>query len=135
LLDAAAESPKESELRTLVVLADLPRPAVNATIRSPDGRFIARVDLLFEEYGEVLEYQGDHHRTDVAQWRRDRTRESELESLGLHVTEVTAADLRQPRALVERVARNLVRRGWQGHPRYSPWFPAAAPLRKDDFRP
>jgi hypothetical protein len=135
LLDEAAESPKESELRTLIVLAGLPRPAVNATIRSPEGRFIARVDLLFEKYGEVLEYQGDHHRTDVVQWRRDRTRESELESHGLHVTEVTVADLARPRVLVERVARNLGRRGWQGHPRYSPWFPTPAASREDEFRP
>ncbi|HZW42285.1 MAG TPA: hypothetical protein VFE99_08270, partial [Agromyces sp.] len=96
---------------------------------------IARVDLLFQKYGEVVEYQGDHHRTDVVQWRRDRTRESELESHGLHVTEVTAADLARPRALVERVARNLRRQGWQGHPRYSRWFPTPAPPREDEFRP
>lgn len=114
LVDAASESPKESELRAVLVLAGLPRPEANVEIRHADGRLVARVDLLFREYDEVLEYHGDHHRTDRRQWRRDRTREAELESLGYHVMEVTEADLRQPHELVERVARNLARRGWAG---------------------
>ncbi|HEX6955791.1 MAG TPA: hypothetical protein VF156_13025, partial [Agromyces sp.] len=95
LADAASESPKESELRAIVVLAGLPRPEANVEIRDRDGRLVARVDLLFREYGEVLEYHGDHHRTDRQQWRRDRTREAELESLGYHVMEVAEADLRR----------------------------------------
>ncbi len=114
LADAASESPKESELRAIVVLAGLPRPEANVTISGPDGRVVARVDLLFREYDEVLEYHGDHHRTDMRQWRRDRTREAELESLGYHVMEVTEHDLRRPHELVERIARNLTRRGWAG---------------------
>lgn len=122
LVDRASESPKESELRAIVVLGGLPRPAVNPVVFDR-GRFVARVDLLFRDFGEVLEYQGDHHRTDLVQWRRDRTRESELESLGFHVMEITNADLRRPRRLVERVAKNLHRRGWEGRPSFSPWFP------------
>lgn len=114
LVDPASESPMESELRVLVVLAGLPRPEANAEVRDRDGRFVARVGLLFRQYGEVLEYHGDHHRTDLHQWRRDRTREAELESLGLHVMEVTAVDLRDPDALLDRIARNLIRRGWDG---------------------
>lgn len=123
LLEAASESPKESELRALVVLAGLPRPRVNAQVFDGRGRFVARVDLLFEEYGEVLEYQGDHHRSSTTQWRRDRTRESELEALGHHVTEVTQLDLDLPRSLIERVAMNLRRRGWTGEIMLSKWFP------------
>ncbi|WP_430646985.1 hypothetical protein [Agromyces sp. GXS1127] len=123
LRDIASESPKESELRALVRLAGLPAPRCQVVVTDDSGRFVARVDLAFERYAEVLEYQGDHHRTDVHQWRRDRTREAALESLGFHVTEITQADLDQPRQLVERVAANLRRRGWGGSPCYSPWFP------------
>ncbi|MGR2752502.1 hypothetical protein [Agromyces arachidis] len=119
LVDPASESPKESELRALVVLAGLPRPEANVEIRDPAGRLVGRVDLLFREFGEVLEYHGDHHRTDLRQWRRDRTREAELESLGFHVMEVTQADLDAPARLVERIARNLARRGWHGDPAIS----------------
>ncbi|UIP57330.1 hypothetical protein DSM26151_01850 [Agromyces marinus] len=123
LVDAASESPKESELRALIVLAGLPRPRVNVEVRDERGRFVARVDLLFEEFGEIIEYQGDHHRTDVRQWRRDRTREAELEALGFHVTEVTQADLDDPHALIRRIAANLRRRGWRSVPNPSRWFP------------
>ena len=81
-------------------------------IHGPDGRLVARVDLLFDEYGEVLEYHGDHHRTDLRHGRRDRTREADLEPLGYHVTEVTDDDLARPRSLTDRIERNLRRRGW-----------------------
>lgn len=125
LTDAASESPKESELRVLVGLCGLPPVRSNVPVVHR-GRIVARVDLVFEAYREVLEYHGDHHRTDLRQWRRDRTRESELESLGYHVTEVTAADLADgaaARRLMARIARNLRRRGWNGDLRFSPWFP------------
>lgn len=122
LLDAASESPKESETRAILTLAGLPRPRVNVPVF--DGRrFVGRVDLLYEEYDEVLEYQGDHHRTDAAQWRHDRSREAQLESLGLHVTEVTQSDLDEPEAFARRVARTLARKGWDGRVVLSRWFP------------
>ena len=117
LLDPRSLSPKESELRALVVLAGFPVPGVNVDIHAPTGEFVAMVDLFFEAFGEILEYQGDHHRTDRRAWRRDRTREAELEALGYHVMEVTDDDLVNPEALLRRIARNLTRRGWRGEPR------------------
>ncbi|MRX44032.1 hypothetical protein [Agromyces kandeliae] len=87
-----------------------------ASLRHPDRR-------MFEEFGEVLEYQGDHHRTDLRQWRRDRTRESDIEALGYHVTEVTQADLDEPEAMVRRLRTTLRRRGWTADPIPSRWFP------------
>nr|WP_162241231.1 hypothetical protein [Leifsonia sp. Leaf325] len=114
LLDEGSESPKESELRVILILGGLPTPEVNVEIFDEYGKFVARVDLLIREYGEVLEYHGDHHRTDRKQWRRDRTREAELEAVGLHVTEVTDDDLTPPDAMLERLRTLLRRRGWTG---------------------
>jgi hypothetical protein len=74
LLSDRAESPKESILRVIVVTHGFPTPLVNVSIYDERGRFVARVDLLFEEYREIFEYQGDHHRTDIRQWRRDISR-------------------------------------------------------------
>ncbi|MCI2956998.1 DUF559 domain-containing protein [Agromyces atrinae] len=109
LIDPRAESPKESELRVLLSEAGFPTPEVNPTIR--DGaRFVARVDLLFPHHKVVIEYQGDHHRTDRAQWRRDISRRAELESLGYVVIEVTGDDLRHPDALLARIRRVLASR-------------------------
>ncbi|MCZ4067687.1 DUF559 domain-containing protein [Microbacterium sp. NE2HP2] len=105
LLDDGAESPRESELRVLLVRAGLPRPETNVVIR--DGwRFVARVDLLYRDARLVLEYDGDYHR-DSSQWSRDQSRRAELESLGYRVTVVTARDFDDPGALVRRIRRLL----------------------------
>jgi hypothetical protein len=117
LLSDRSESGPESELRVVVVTNGLPRPLVNENVFSAFGRFLARADLYFKDYGELLEYEGDQHRTDQLQWRRDLTRTADLESEGLHVTRVNSEDLRYEAALVARIARNLQRRGWLGSPR------------------
>jgi hypothetical protein len=113
LLSDAAESPKESETRVLVVTAGLPTPEVNVDVFDERGRFVARVDLLIREFRVVIEYEGDHHRTEKAQWRSDLARVGELESLGYVVIRVTAADLTSPAGLIARIERHLRRRGWQ----------------------
>lgn len=61
LLDGRAESPRESRLRALVVLAGLPAPAPNGVIRDGDGQFLARGDLVYEELRIVIEYDGGDH--------------------------------------------------------------------------
>ncbi|SDQ25274.1 DUF559 domain-containing protein [Microbacterium sp. cf332] len=107
LLDDGAESPRESELRVLLVRAGLPRPETNVVIR--DGRrFVARVDLLYRDARLVMEYDGDYHR-DPGQWSRDQSRRAELESLGYRVTVVTARDFDDPGALIRRIRRLLSR--------------------------
>ncbi|RAZ33354.1 endonuclease domain-containing protein [Microbacterium sp. SMR1] len=105
LLDDGAESPRESELRVLLVRAGLPRPETNVVVR--DGwRFVARVDLLYREARLIIEYDGDYHRH-LSQWSRDQSRRAELESLGYRVTVVTARDFDDPGALVRRIRRLL----------------------------
>ncbi|WP_148040188.1 type IV toxin-antitoxin system AbiEi family antitoxin [Cryobacterium tepidiphilum] len=120
LLNDHSESPRESILRVIVVTHGFPAPRANVELYDENGRFVARVDLLFEDYREVFEYQGDHHRTDIQQWRRDLSRKAEIESLDYHVTEVSADDLVDVPSLVRRLERNLRRRGWTGHATYDP---------------
>ncbi|CAH0217047.1 endonuclease domain-containing protein [Microbacterium sp. Bi128] len=100
-----SESPKESELRVLLVMAGLPAPECNVEIF--DGhRFVARVDLLYRHARLVIEYDGDYHR-DARQWSRDQSRRAELESLGYRVTVVTARDFDAPESLLTRIRRLL----------------------------
>ncbi|TFD29664.1 hypothetical protein [Cryobacterium cryoconiti] len=114
LLSDRAESPPESEVRVITVTHGLPKPLVNHPIHDRHGRLIARADLYFRDYGELVEYEGDHHRTDLAHWRRDLTRTADVEAEGLHVTRVNADDLHHEAALAGRIAANLRRRGWTG---------------------
>lgn len=103
LLSDRSESPPESVLRVLVLLAGLPAPRVNHVVTDVFGEFVARIDLLIDEYQLVLEYMGDYHRTSKRQWRYDMTSRSKLEAGGKRVIEINADDLRDPDELVERI--------------------------------
>ncbi|RUR01387.1 endonuclease domain-containing protein [Labedella endophytica] len=96
LLDGRSESPMESRLRVLLVEGGFTRFRPNFDIRGIGGRFIARGDLVDVEHRLVLEYEGDHHRTDAAQWHRDVRRTVELEDAGWRVIRVTRSGLRDP---------------------------------------
>ena len=114
-LNDRSDSPPESTLRYRFLLAGLPRPEVNVDIFDSSGDFLARPDLLFRRYLMVIDYEGDHHRTDRAQWRKDLARVPRLEAEGWHSTRVSADDLRDSRDLIARLARMLRTRGWDGN--------------------
>jgi very-short-patch-repair endonuclease len=78
------------------------------TVRDDEGGFVARVDLAFPEHRLAVEYDGAWH-GQVGQLARDRRRPNRLTATGWRVLFVTAADLRDPDALVARVAAALVR--------------------------
>lgn len=105
-----SESVRETWLRLLLVLAGLPEPEVNVDVRTPDGVFVARVDLLYRRWKVVVEYDGRHHETDARQWARDRRRREALEALGYRVIVIAAVDARSPQDAVRRVHRALVER-------------------------
>ncbi|MFC7625066.1 hypothetical protein [Microlunatus sp. GCM10028923] len=73
LARSGVDSPTESELRLLLVLAGLPEPRCNPRIGTAEAP-IGRMDLVFEEYKTIVEYDGDQHRTDPLQWSRDIAR-------------------------------------------------------------
>jgi len=103
LLNDRAESAPESILRVIITLAGLPEPRVNHEVTDRFGEFVARTDLMIDEYKIVLEYQGDYHRKSTGQWRADMTRRSRLEALGWRVMELNADDLKDPEELVRRI--------------------------------
>jgi len=106
LLDGRADSAPESELRVAISLAGAPAPEVNSAVL--DGRrFVATPDLSWPRHRVALEYEGDHHRTDARQWHHDIARYSRLQELGWLVFRATAADYRDPSAIVSRVIRAI----------------------------
>ncbi|WP_370189509.1 DUF559 domain-containing protein [Aeromicrobium sp.] len=114
MVRAGSESPRETLLRLMLVFARLPEPQVNVDVLDDQGRFVARVDLLFSAWKVVVEYDGRHHETDPQQWARDRRRREALEALGYRVIVVAAADLAEPRQVPWRVHAALVARGYTG---------------------
>ena len=64
------DSPMESRLRMLIVLAGLPEPVVNHALRDETtGRVRYRLDLSYPQWRIAVEYDGRQHAENTAQWR------------------------------------------------------------------
>lgn len=103
------ESPKETEVRLTIVDAGFPEPAVQCEVHVGD-RLVARTDLGYREWRIAVEYEGDGHRTDKAQWRRDIARQRELEDLGWIVIRLTQEDLSEPGPFLARLRSAIAER-------------------------
>lgn len=101
LVDAGAQSPRESYLRLLLIDAGLPRPQTQIPVLGVDRIPVAYLDLGWEDCMVAVEYDGDQHRTDRRQYVKDIRRLETLEQLGWIVVRVVAED--QPAAIVRRV--------------------------------
>jgi hypothetical protein len=73
------DSPQETRLRLLLVLAGLPEPRVNLIIRGQDGSWRRRYDLAYEYLRLIIEYDGRQHAEDTQQWLTDIFRREELD--------------------------------------------------------
>lgn len=98
------DSVMETRTRLLLVDSNLPCPSVNEVVTLDDGTYVKRVDMLYRRHKVAIEYDGDHHRTDRAQWRDDVRRRRWLETLGWTVIVVVAEDvIHDPTGLVRRI--------------------------------
>jgi hypothetical protein len=102
LTEPASESPMETRLRMILVLADLPRPAVQLSLYDPAGLFVARPDLCYPAKRLALEYDGGTHRTSLV---ADNRRQNRLLDAGYRVLRFTAADIYQSQASVVALVR------------------------------
>lgn len=92
LADENSWSPAETRMRLAWMLdAGLPRPRCNVPVFDNRGRFVAVPDLLDEEAGLAVEYDGAVH-LEAHRRRRDLARERALRSLGLECLTVVAGD-------------------------------------------
>jgi very-short-patch-repair endonuclease len=108
LVDAGAQSPKETWLRLLLMHAGLPRPQTQIVIDDEFGDAIAYLDMGWEEVKVAVEYDGDQHRSDRRQYSWDVRRLEMLERRGWIVIRVVAGD--QPADIIRRVRAALARR-------------------------
>ncbi len=104
------DSPMETRLRLLLVLAGVPEPVVNHVVRVAGGE--RRLDLSFPELLLAVEYDGRHHVDRAEQWVADIARREQLEALGWRFVVVTSEDFyRRPEATVARVVEAMASRG------------------------
>jgi very-short-patch-repair endonuclease len=112
MLTDRSESPKESHLRVILLLAGLSGLVANLPITTSGG-FRYRADLAFPAHKVLVEYQSDYH-MDPDSFRADMTRRARLEADGWFVMLVNADDLRDPAELVARIRTVLASRVSRG---------------------
>ena len=108
MVDAGAQSPKESWLRMVLVQAGFPKPQTQIPASDEFGDVIVYLDMGWPELRVAVEYDGEQHRTDRRQYKWDNRRREMLERLGWIVVRVLAGD--QPADIVRRVSDALARR-------------------------
>lgn len=108
LIDAGAQSPKESWLRVVLIQAGLPPPRTQIPVLDEFGSAIAYLDMGWEHVKVAVEYDGDHHRSDRSQFGWDIRRLEILQRLGWTVVRVVAGD--RPAEVVQRVRAALASR-------------------------
>lgn len=114
---ARVDSPMESRLRMLIVLAGLPEPVVNVSVRVVDGEVERRFDLSWPEVRVIVEYDGRHHVERIEQWEADLDRREQIDDDGWRILVVVAAGIyTDPGRTVQRIFRLLRARGLEGLP-------------------
>lgn len=108
LSEPAAESPMETRLRLLLVLAGLPRPEAQVRLHDASGRFLGRPDLFYRTQRLCIEYDGTTHRESLIE---DNRRQNRLQNAGFRLLRFTAADvIRSPDSVVTLVREALASR-------------------------
>jgi hypothetical protein len=112
LVQSRVDSPMETRLRLLIVLAGLPPPEPGGEVLDVDGQWIATVDLLYRAQRVVIEYDGLLHLTSRRKWLRDLATRDLLRDLGWEVIVVTSADVfATPLRTLLRIRDKLAARG------------------------
>jgi hypothetical protein len=101
LVDAGAQSPKETWLRLVLVRAGLPRPHTQIPVLDEWGNAIAYLDMGWDDLKVAVEYDGEQHRTDRRQYSWDVRRSEMIERRGWILVRVVAGD--RPAEIVRRV--------------------------------
>lgn len=112
LVRAGVDSPMESRLRMLLVLAGLPEPVVDHHDVDEFGRVLRRYDLSFPGVRLAIEYDGRQHAESDHQWERDVERREQLDNEGWRIVVVLSKGIyREPERTLERVAAAMRERG------------------------
>ena len=109
-------SPAESSLRLGVQRHGIPDGRCNVVVPGITFRSGAAIslDIAWVEFKVGVEYDGDHHRTDKAQWRRDNDKRELLRHhhwIVLIATAANMADEPSQAELAYRAGRQLALRG------------------------
>lgn len=105
LVDAGAQSPRETWLRLLLINAGFPRPQTQIPLLRPDGSPRYFLDMGYPDIMLAVEYDGEQHRTSRPQFAWDVERLEYIRQIGWTHIRVLAGQ-RGPEVI------GRVRRAW-----------------------
>lgn len=106
LANPRAESPMETRLRLLLVLAGLPPPAVQHELCDTWGNVVARFDLAYPEVMLAIEYDGlGHARREFT--NDDRWRDGATGDHGWHTMRFGHDDVERTKSRTVALVRNM----------------------------
>lgn len=109
-----AETAEETYLRLLLTRNGLPHPELNIDLRTPEGRFVARLDLAYPRYRVAVEHDGRTHAFDENQFARDADRWDDIRALGWRHVRILSHHLRPDEGVaVAKVREALIEGGWR----------------------
>ncbi|QAY60841.1 hypothetical protein ET475_13145 [Microbacterium protaetiae] len=115
LIRVGAASPFETRVRIACVRAGLPEPELDYDVIAADGTPIGFTEIAFPDQRLLIEGEGDHHRTDRAQWYRDIDKHTACEDAGWRVLRLVSTHVYPSTGpAVERITAALRRAGWSG---------------------
>lgn len=116
------DSPMETRVRLLMVLAGLPEPVVNLTFRSEHGEWRYRLDLAYPQWKVAVEYDGRQHAESTSQWASDVRRREWFDGEGWRFVVVLSGDLyRTPSGTLGRVVDTVRQQGGRVRIRSQEW--------------
>lgn len=116
-----SRSPMETWARLLFADGGLPEPELNVRLLDDRGQWLGVPDFVWRGRRVAAEFDGDHHRTDPRQWRRDVLRREDILAAGWWLVILTADDiLRRPAKTISRLADVLLPVPSAGAERASP---------------
>ena len=114
LVRVGSASPGETRLRLALVRAGLPEPDLDVDVFAEDGTAIGFTELAYVRHRVLIEYEGDHHRTDRTQWDRDIDKHAACVDAGWDLVRITARHLLDRGGVAAaRVRAALIRAGWR----------------------
>ncbi|MDT4937984.1 MAG: hypothetical protein QOG80_1655 [Pseudonocardiales bacterium] len=111
MTDRRAESPLESCSRLVLDHVGLPRPELQASIRTLGGRFLGRADFYWDDTGVVGEADGRNKYTQRDVLVAEKLRQERLEQAGLVVVRWTWTDMRYSSGRLKRRIERAFERG------------------------
>jgi very-short-patch-repair endonuclease len=108
LAEPLTQSPMETRLRLLLVMAGLPRPQAQVSLHDQLGRFLGRPDLYYPAHKLALEYDGATHRDNLV---ADNRRQNRLLNGTIRLLRFTAADIFQAPETVIVQVRSAISQG------------------------